>query len=59
MRNLVPQVPCSKEILFFRELHVARAGLNKDRTRLRNRAQTQDIAVLRRQTKTRLAQVER
>jgi len=33
--------------------------LIKDRTRLRNRAQTRDIAVLKRQTKARLAQVER
>jgi len=57
--DLVPQVPCSKEILVLRDLHVARTGLIKDRTRLRNRAQTQDIAVLKRQTKARLAQVER
>lgn len=57
--DLVPQVPCSKETLVLRDLHVARAGLIKDRTRLRNRAQTQDIAVLKRQTKARLAQVER
>ena len=57
--DLVPQVPCSKEILVLRDLHVARAGLIKDRTRLRNRAQTQDIAVLKRQTKARLAQLER
>jgi len=35
------------------------AGLIKDRTRLRNRAQTQDVAILKRQTKARLAQVER
>jgi len=57
--DLVPQVPCSKEILVLRDLHVARTGLIKDRTRLSNRAQTQDIAVLKRQTKARLAQVER
>jgi len=57
--DLVPQVPCSGEILVLRDLHVARAGLIKDRTRLRNRAQTQDIAVLKRQTKARLTQVER
>jgi len=30
---------------YFRDLHVPRAGLIKDRTRLRNRAQTQDIAL--------------
>ena len=40
-------------------MYVARAGLIQDRTRLRNRAQTQDIAVLKRQTRARLAQVER
>jgi len=57
--NLEPQAPCSKETLILRDLHVARAGLIKDRTRLRNRAQTQDIALLKRQTKARLTQVER
>jgi len=57
--DLVPQVPCSREILVLRDLHVARAGLIKDRTRLRNRAQTQGIAVLKRQTKVLLAQMER
>ena len=57
--DLEPQAPCSKETLVLKELHVARAGLIKDRTRLRNRAQTQDVAILKRQTKARLAQVER
>ena len=57
--DLAPQAPCSKNALFLRDLHVARAGLIKDRTRLRNRAQTHDIAVLKRQTRARLAQVER
>jgi transposase len=57
--NLEPQEPCSKETLVPRDLHVARAGLIKDRTRLRNRAQTQDIPLLKRQTKARLTQVER
>ncbi|TQE92699.1 MAG: IS110 family transposase [Spiribacter salinus] len=57
--NLAPQAPGSRETLILRELHVARTGLIKDRTRLRNRAQTHDIAVLKRQTKARLAQVER
>jgi transposase len=56
--DLAPQEPCSKEARVLRDLHVARTGLIKDRTRLRNRAQTQDIAVLKRQTKARLAQVE-
>lgn len=57
--DLAPQAPGCKEAHVLRELHVARAGLIKDRTRLRNRAQTQDIAVLKRQTKARLTQVER
>ena len=57
--DLAPQEPCSKEARILRDLHVARTGLIKDRTRLRNRAQTQDIAVLKRQAKARLAQVER
>ena len=57
--DLEPQAPCSKEIRILKDLHVARAGPIKDRTRLRNRAQTQDISVLKRQTKTRLTLVER
>jgi transposase len=57
--DLEPQAPCSKETLVLKDLHVARTGLIKDRTRLRNRARTQDIAVLKRQSKARLAQVER
>ena len=57
--DLAPQAPCSKEARILRDLNVARAGLIKDRTRLLNRAQTHDIAVLKRQTKARLAHVER
>ncbi len=57
--NLAPQLPYSKEVRVLRDLHVARTGLIKDRTRLRNRAKTHDIAVLKRQTRARLAQVER
>lgn len=57
--DLAPQAPCSRQARILRDLHVARTGLIKDRTRLRNRAQTQDVAVLKRQTKARLAQVER
>lgn len=57
--DLAPQVPCSRDARFLKDLHIARTGLIKDRTRLRNRAQTHDIAVLKRQTKARLAQVER
>jgi len=57
--DLAPQESNSREARILRDLHVARTGLIKDRTRLRNRAQTQDIAVLKRQTRARLAQVER
>lgn len=57
--NLEPQAPCSKEIRILKDLHVARAGLIKDCTRLRNRAQTQGISVLKRQTKARLTLLER
>ena len=49
----------SEEVMILRDLHVARTGMIKDRTRLRNRAHTQDIALLKRQTKARLAQVDR
>jgi len=38
---------------------VARTGLVKERTRLRNRGQVQTIPVLKRQTKARLALLER
>lgn len=57
--NLEPHAPCSKETRVLKDLHVARAGLIKDRTRLRNRVETQDISVLKRQTKARLTLVER
>lgn len=57
--DLEPQAPQSKNMRDLRDLHVARAGLIKDQTRLRNRAQTQDISVLKRQTKARLTLVER
>ena len=57
--NLVPQAPSSEEPRIRKDLHVARTALIKDRTRLHNRAQTQGIAVLKRQTKARLTQAER
>lgn len=57
--NLAPQTPSSREARVLRDLHVARSGLIKDRTRLRNRAQTHDIAIRKRQTKARLVQVDR
>ena len=57
--DLAPQIPRSREARVLRDLHVARTVLIKDRTRLRNRAQTYDIAVLKRQTKARLTQLDR
>ena len=57
--DLDPQGPISQDTFILRGLRVARAALIKDRTRLRNRAQTQTMAVLKRQTKARLAQVVR
>lgn len=57
--NLVPQAPCSREALILRDLHVAHTGLVKNRTRLCNRAHALDIALLKRRTKARLAQLGR
>ena len=57
--DLEPQVPQSRNMRDLRDLHVARTGLIKDQTRLRNRAQTQDISILKRQIKARLTLVER
>jgi len=54
-----PDRPVSEDALDLRDLQVARTGLVKERTRLRNRGQTQGNRVLKRQTKTRLALVER
>lgn len=57
--DLAPRKSNSREARILRDLRVARTGLIKDRTRLRNRAQTHDIAVLKQQARARLAQVER
>ena len=56
---LEPDAPISEKLLDLRDLQVARTGLVKERTRLRNRGQVQTNAVLKRQTRTRLALVER
>ena len=58
-RDLAPKASCSKQARILKDLHVARTGVIKNRTRVRNRAQTQHIALLKRQTKTRLDQVNR
>ena len=42
-----------------KELQIERTALIKDRTRLKNRLQTQTLAITRRQTKARLTQIER
>ncbi|TYO89431.1 IS110 family transposase [Oceanicella actignis] len=56
---LVPDVPVSEKTHDLRDLQVARTALTKERTRLRNCGQMQTSAVLKRQTKARLALVER
>ena len=50
-----PDAPVSEASRDLRDLQVARTGLVKERTRLRNRGQTRGNRVLRRQTRTRLA----
>ena len=54
-----PDAPVSEASRDLEDLQVARTGLVKERTRLRNRGQTQGNRVLERQTRTRLALVER
>lgn len=54
-----PDRPISEASRDLRDLQVARTGLVKERTRLRNRGQTQGNRVIKRQTKTRLELVER
>lgn len=56
---LEPDAPISEKLHDLRDLQAARTGLVKERTRLRNRGHVQTNAVLKRQTKTRLALVER
>lgn len=56
---LEPDTPVAKEMRILRDLQVARTALVKDRTRLNNRAHVQTNAVLKRQTKARLALVEK
>jgi len=56
---LEPDAPLSLRLHDLKDLQVARTGLVKERTRLRNRGHVQTNAVLKRQTRTRLALVER
>jgi len=57
--ELEPDQPTSSKLLNLRDLQIARIGLVKERTRLRNRGQMQTNTVLKRQIRTRLALTER
>lgn len=57
--SLAPDDPQSANLHELKDLHVARLGIVKERTRLRNRGQTQTNPVLKRQTAERLRMVER
>jgi transposase len=57
--DLVPDVPAAEDQNELKELQIARTALVKDRTRLKNRLKTQTLGFTRRQTKARLAQIER
>ena len=57
--DLVADKPADEGQDELKELQVARTALVKDRTRLKNRLQTQTLAITRRHTRARLAQVER
>ena len=57
--DLVPDKPAGEDEKDLKELQVARTALVKDRTRLKNRLKTQTLAITRRQTNARLAQIER
>jgi len=56
---LEPDEPVSEKLNEVRDLQVARTGLIKERTRLHNRGHVQTNPVLKRQTKARLALIER
>ena len=57
--DFVPDNPADENQHELKELQMAHLGSVKDRTRLMNRVKTQTLAFIRRQTKARLAQVER
>jgi transposase len=57
--ELEPDIPVAKTTRILKDLQVARAALIKERTRLNNRAHVQTNTVLKRQTKARLALVEK
>ena len=57
--DLEPDRVTSQDQYELKELQIERTALIKDRTRLKNRLQTQTLSITRRQTKARLAQLER
>ena len=57
--ELEPDIPVAKTTRILKDLQVARAALIKERTRLNNRGYVQTNTVLKRQTKARLALVEK
>ena len=57
--DLVADKPADEGQDELKELQIARTALVKDRTRLKNRLKTQTLTITRRQTKARLAQLER
>ena len=57
--NLGPQAPISETLRELRELQVARQAMIKDKTRLLNRIKTQMVAFVVKQSKARLALIER
>lgn len=57
--DLAPDKPADESERELKELQIARMALVKDRTRLLNRVKTQTLIFTRRQTKARLAQIER
>lgn len=57
--DLAPDQVVSKGQPELKELQIERMALIKDRTRLKNRLQTQTFTITRRQTNARLVQVER
>lgn len=56
--DLLAQEPVSERISILKDLNVARTSLIKERTRLKSRAHTITLALLKRQSKARLRRVE-
>lgn len=56
---LVPDLPADKNQHELKELQIERTALIKDRTRLLNRVKTQTLSLTKRQSKARLAMIEK